>query len=63
MGYVINPYEYEAEEYFNAALEMDNYYYMCPSLKHYAYARNIRNGAYNGSSINIKTINSSKLSH
>ena len=46
MGYVINPYEYETEEDFNAALEMDNDYYMCPSLKHYAYARNIRNGAY-----------------
>jgi len=36
MGYVINPYEYETEEDFNAALEMDNDYYMCPSLKHYA---------------------------
>jgi len=46
MGYVINPYEYETEEEFNAALEMDNDYYMCPSLKHYEYARSIRNGAY-----------------
>jgi prepilin-type N-terminal cleavage/methylation domain-containing protein/prepilin-type processing-associated H-X9-DG protein len=46
MGYVINPYEYETEADFNAALEMDNDYYMCPSLKHYEYARNIRNGAY-----------------
>jgi len=46
MGYVINPYEYETEEEFNAALEMDNDYYMCPSLKHYKYARSIRNGAY-----------------
>jgi len=46
MGYVINPYEYETEEDFNAALEMDNDYYMCPSLKSYQYARSIRNGAY-----------------
>ncbi len=46
MGFVINPYEYATEGEFNNALEMDNDYYMCPSLKHYKYARNIRNGAY-----------------
>ena len=46
MGYVINPHKYETEEAFNLALEMDNDYYMCPSLKNYAYARSIRNGAY-----------------
>ena len=46
MGFVINPYKYETEEEFNQALEMDNDYYMCPSLKHYEYTRNIRNGAY-----------------
>ena len=46
MGYVINPHKYETEEAFNSALEMDNDYYMCPSLKNYAYARSIRNGAY-----------------
>ena len=46
MGYVINPYKYETEEEFNAALEMDNDYYMCPSLKAYEFARSIRNGAY-----------------
>jgi len=46
MGFVINPYEYGTEEEFNTALEMDNDYYMCPSLKQYEYARSIRNGAY-----------------
>jgi prepilin-type N-terminal cleavage/methylation domain-containing protein/prepilin-type processing-associated H-X9-DG protein len=46
MGFVINPYEYATEGEFNDALEMDNDYYMCPSLKHYKYARSIRNGAY-----------------
>lgn len=46
MGFVINPYKYETEEEFNIALEMDNNYYMCPSLKDYEYARSIRNGAY-----------------
>ncbi len=46
MGFVINPHQYETEEEFNTALEMDNDYYMCPSLKHYEFARNIRNGAY-----------------
>ncbi len=46
MGYVINPHKYETEEAFNLALEMDNDYYMCPSLKNYTYARSIRNGAY-----------------
>jgi len=46
MGFVINPYKYATEEEFNAALEMDNDYYMCPSLKSYDYARSIRNGAY-----------------
>jgi len=46
MGYVIDPYKYETEEAFNAALEMDNDYFMCPSLKDREYARSIRNGAY-----------------
>ena len=46
MGYVINPHKYETEEAFNTALEMDNDYYMCPSLKDYQWARSIRNGAY-----------------
>ena len=46
MGYVINPHKYETEEAFNAALEMDNDYFMCPSLKDYRWARSIRNGAY-----------------
>lgn len=46
MGFVINPYEYKTEDEFNAALEMDNDYYMCPSLKDREYARSIRNGAY-----------------
>jgi len=46
MGFVINPYKYETEEQFNTALQMDNDYFMCPSLKHYEYARSIRNGAY-----------------
>ena len=46
MGYVINPYEYDTEEQFNAALEMDNDYFICPSLKDKEYVRNIRNGAY-----------------
>ena len=46
MGYVINPNKYETEEAFNTALEMDNDYYMCPSLKDYKWARSIRNGAY-----------------
>lgn len=46
MGYVINPNKYETEEAFNAALEMDNDYYMCPSLKDHKWARSIRNGAY-----------------
>jgi prepilin-type N-terminal cleavage/methylation domain-containing protein/prepilin-type processing-associated H-X9-DG protein len=46
MGFVINPYKYATEAEFNAALEMDNDYYMCPSLKSYEYARNERNGAY-----------------
>ncbi len=46
MGYVINPYKYETEEEFQAALEMDNDYYICPTLKNVKYVRNIRNGAY-----------------
>jgi len=46
MGFVIDPYKYETEEDFNAALQMDNDYYMCPTLKDYEYARSIRNGAY-----------------
>jgi len=46
MGYVINPYKYETQEAFSAALEMDNDYYICPSLKNRDYVRNIRNGAY-----------------
>jgi prepilin-type processing-associated H-X9-DG protein/prepilin-type N-terminal cleavage/methylation domain-containing protein len=46
MGFVINPYKYETEEDFNAALDMDNDYYMCPTLKNREYARSIRNGAY-----------------
>ncbi len=46
MGFVINPYKYDTEDEFNKALTMDNDYYMCPSLKHYEYARSIRNGAY-----------------
>jgi len=46
MGFVINPYKYDDEASFNKALEMDNDYYVCPSLKHYKYVRNIRNGAY-----------------
>ena len=48
MGFVINPYKYQTEAEFNDpnTLEMDNDYFMCPSLKHYKYARSIRNGAY-----------------
>jgi len=46
MGFVINPYKYATEEDFNEALEMDNDYYICPSLKSRDYARSIRNGAY-----------------
>lgn len=46
MGFVINPYEYATEGEFNSALEMDNDYYMCPSLKNHKYVRDIRNGAY-----------------
>ena len=46
MGFVINPYKYDTEADFNNALQMDNDYYMCPTLKDYAYTRNIRNGAY-----------------
>lgn len=46
MGYVINPYKYDSQEAFSAALEMDNDYFLCPSLKNYEYVRNIRNGAY-----------------
>jgi len=46
MGYVINPYAYETEEDFNQALEMDNDYFICPSVKGEKYMRNIRNGAY-----------------
>lgn len=46
MGYVINPHKYETEEAFNEALQMDNDYYMCPSLKEYQWTRSIRNGAY-----------------
>lgn len=46
MGFVINPYKYGTEQEFQNALEMDNDYFMCPSLKHYKYARSIRNGAY-----------------
>jgi len=46
MGFVINPYQYKTEAEFNAALEMDNKYYICPSLKDRDYVRNIRNGAY-----------------
>jgi len=46
MGFVINPYKYDSEADFQAALEMDNDYYICPSLKNFEYVRNIRNGAY-----------------
>ena len=46
MGYVINPYKYDTEDAFNNVLEMDNDYYICPSLKDLKYVRNIRNGAY-----------------
>ena len=46
MGYVINPYKYDTQEAFSAALEMDNDYFICPSLKNDAYVRSIRNGAY-----------------
>jgi len=46
MGFVINPYKYDNEADFQAALEMDNDYYICPSLKNFEYIRSIRNGAY-----------------
>lgn len=46
MGYVINPFNYSSEQDFNAALEMDNDYFICPSLRDSAHARSIRNGAY-----------------
>ncbi len=46
MGFVINPYKYDSEADFQAALEMDNDYYICPSLKNFEYVHNIRNGAY-----------------
>jgi prepilin-type N-terminal cleavage/methylation domain-containing protein/prepilin-type processing-associated H-X9-DG protein len=46
MGYVINPYKYGSEAEFNAALEMDNNYFLCPSLQDNEHARSIRNGAY-----------------
>ena len=46
MGYVINPYKYSTETEFNSALEMDNDYFLCPSLKDQNFARSIRNGAY-----------------
>ena len=46
VGPVIDPYKYDTEEDFNAALEMDNDYFICPGLVDREFARNIRNGAY-----------------
>ena len=46
MGYVINHYNYSSEAEFNDALEMDNDYFICPSLRDSEHARSIRNGAY-----------------
>jgi prepilin-type N-terminal cleavage/methylation domain-containing protein/prepilin-type processing-associated H-X9-DG protein len=46
VGPVINPDKYDTEAEFNAALEMDNDYFLCPSFKDKEYVRSIRNGAY-----------------
>ena len=59
MGFVINPYKYDTEEEFNEALEMDNDYYICPSLKDLNYVRNIRNGAYG---LNFQYISNTRTS-
>lgn len=45
VGPVIKPGKFASEDDFNAALDMDNDYFMCPSLKG-KYTRDIRNGPY-----------------
>ena len=45
VGPVISPGKYATEQEFNAALDADNDYFMCPSLRG-AFERDIRNGAY-----------------
>jgi prepilin-type N-terminal cleavage/methylation domain-containing protein/prepilin-type processing-associated H-X9-DG protein len=45
-GPVIDPRNYSSEAEFNKALEMDNDYFICPSLRSNKHARSIRNGAY-----------------
>jgi len=45
VGPVIQPGKYATEADFNAALEMDNNYFLCPSLTG-EHERDIRNGAY-----------------
>jgi prepilin-type N-terminal cleavage/methylation domain-containing protein/prepilin-type processing-associated H-X9-DG protein len=44
-GAPILPQNYDSQEAFNAALEMDNDYFICPSLTG-EYSHDIRNGAY-----------------
>ncbi len=43
---VIDPAKYDTEEEFNAALTMDNDYFICPSFKNKDFVSNIRNGSY-----------------
>ena len=46
VGHVINPYKYATQEEFRNALEMDNDYFICPSVADSKFMRSIRNGSY-----------------
>jgi prepilin-type N-terminal cleavage/methylation domain-containing protein len=46
VGHVINPGKYASQEEFDQALEMDNDYFVCPTMNNSEYARDIRNGSY-----------------
>ncbi|MBI9016021.1 MAG: prepilin-type N-terminal cleavage/methylation domain-containing protein [Phycisphaerae bacterium] len=46
VGHVISPEKYATQEEFSAALDMDNEYFICPTVKGAKFMRSIRNGSY-----------------
>ncbi len=46
VGYVINPDKYASQEEFEEARDMDNDYFVCPTMNNSEFSRDIRNGSY-----------------